>query len=77
MHPLFEFRRQNVVNHPVLLDPGLALKRRCDNFDAKVAFPVRTRPRMALVLRRFIDHLKGKGRKRRLQLAFQGFSNQS
>ena len=40
MHPLFEFCRQDVVNHPVLRDPGLALKRRSDNFDAEMAFPV-------------------------------------
>ena len=59
MHPLFEFRRQDVVNHPVLLDPGFALERRRDNFDAKMAFPVRPCAYMARMLRRFINHLQG------------------
>jgi len=77
MHPLFEFLSQDVVNHPVLFHPGFALERRCDNFDAKMAFPVRPGARMALVLRRFIDDLQGKGCKRRPQLVFEGFSNQS
>ena len=77
MHPFLQFGRQNVVNHPMLLDPGFALKRCRDNFDAKMAFPVGPGSRMALVLRRFINHLQGKGCKRRLQLGLQGFSNQS
>lgn len=77
MHPLLQFGCQDVVNHPVLLDPGFALERRCDNFDAKMTFPVRPGSRMALVLRRFINHLQGNGGKCRLQLRFQGFSNQS
>ena len=61
MHPLFQFGRQDVVNHPVLLDPGFALKCRRDNFDAKMAFPVRPGSRMALMLRRFINHLQENG----------------
>ena len=61
MHPLFEFRCQDVVNHPVLLDPGFAQERRSDNFDAKMAFPAGPGARMALMLRRFIDDLQGKG----------------
>ena len=61
MHPFFELRRQDVVNHPVLLDPGLALERRRDNFDTKMAFPIRPGSRMALMLRRFINHLQGNG----------------
>lgn len=61
MHPLFEFGCQDVVNHSVLLDPGFALKRRRDNFDAKMAFPVRPGSRMALMQRRFINHLQGNG----------------
>ena len=77
MHPLFEFGCQDVVNHPVLFDTGFSLKRRRDNFDAKMAFPVWPGSRMTRVLRRFIDHLQGNGRKCRLQLRFQGFSNQS
>ena len=50
MHPLFEFGCQDVVNHPVLFDPGFALKRRRDNFDAKMAFAVRPSTCMALML---------------------------
>ena len=50
MHPFLQFGCQNVVNHPVLLNPGLALKGRCDNFDAKMAFPFRPCARMTLVL---------------------------
>ena len=46
---------------PVLLDPGLPLERRRDNFDAKMAFPVRSGSRMALMLRRFTNHLQGNG----------------
>lgn len=61
MHPLFQFGCQNVVNHPVLLDPGFPLERHRDNFDAKMAFPVSPGSRMALMLRRFIDHLQGNG----------------
>ena len=61
MHPLFEFGCQDVVNHPVLLNPGFALKRCRDNFDAKMAFPVRPGARMALMLRRFVNHLQGNG----------------
>lgn len=61
MHPLFQFRRQNVVNHPVLLNTGFALECRRNDFDTKMAFPVRPRPGMALVLRGFINHLQGNG----------------
>ncbi len=61
MHPLFEFCRQDVVNHPVLRDPGLALKRRRDNFDAEMAFPVWPGAGMAHMLQRFINNLQGNG----------------
>ncbi len=61
MHPLFQFIGQHTIYHPVLFDPGLALKRACDNFYPKVAFPIGPCPRMAMMLVRFINNLEGQG----------------
>ena len=77
MHPRLQFLRQNGINHPVPLDPRLAPEGRRNNLEAKMAFPIGPRPRMARVLGGFIDYLQKIGGKCRNQLGLQGFSYQS
>lgn len=77
MYPPLQFLRQDTIYHPVLFHSRLAPECRRDNPDAKMAFPIGPRPRMAGVMGGFINDLQKTGGKCRYQLGFQGLSYQS